>query len=164
MASFHGLWSLAGFLAAAVGTVMIGKNIIPSNHFIIISAILLAGVAACFQYLLPEAEKSIPQKGRLFKPDKFLIKLGIIAFCCMLCEGAMFDWSGIYFQKVVVANKQWIGAGYTAFMLTMATDTPLTKPDWPASHSRWTAATRRANARAGRQDLNGRAASVGSVS
>lgn len=32
----------------------------------------------------------------------------------------MFDWSGIYFQKVVGADKDWIGAGYTAFMCTMA--------------------------------------------
>jgi MFS family permease len=33
----------------------------------------------------------------------------------------MFDWSGIYFQKVVQADKDWVGAGYTAFMCTMAT-------------------------------------------
>jgi MFS family permease len=39
----------------------------------------------------------------------------------MICEGAMFDWSGIYFRKVVMADKNWIGAGYTAFMCTMAT-------------------------------------------
>jgi MFS family permease len=38
----------------------------------------------------------------------------------MICEGAMFDWSGIYFQKVVHADKDWVGAGYTAFMCTMA--------------------------------------------
>ena len=34
---------------------------------------------------------------------------------------AMFDWSGIYFQKVVGAEGSMIAAGYTAFMLTMAT-------------------------------------------
>jgi MFS family permease len=39
----------------------------------------------------------------------------------MVCEGAMFDWSGIYFKKVVGAEKGWVGAGYTAFMCTMAT-------------------------------------------
>ena len=39
----------------------------------------------------------------------------------MVCEGAMFDWSGIYFQKVVGAEGSMIAAGYTAFMLTMAT-------------------------------------------
>ena len=33
----------------------------------------------------------------------------------------MFDWSGVYFKKVVMAEKAWVGAGYTAFMATMAT-------------------------------------------
>ena len=121
MASFHGLWSLAGFSAAAIGTVMIGKNILPQNHFMIITAILFAGVAACFQYLLPQEEKTIRQKGFFVRPEKSLVRLGVIAFCCMICEGAMFDWSGIYFQNVVAADKEWVGAGYTAFMLTMTT-------------------------------------------
>ena len=53
-------------------------------------------------------------------PDRSLVTLGVLAFCCMMCEGAMFDWSGIYFKKVVGAEKGWIGAGYTAFMCTMA--------------------------------------------
>lgn len=133
MASFHGLWSLAGFSAAAVGTVMIGNNVLPQNHFIIITAILLAGVAACFQYLLPEEEKTVTQKGFFTRPDKSLVKLGVIAFCCMICEGAMFDWSGIYFQKVIAAKKEWIGAGYTAFMFTMATGRFVA--DWVATRA-----------------------------
>ena len=32
----------------------------------------------------------------------------------------MFDWSGVYFKKVVNAESAWMGAGYTAFMSTMA--------------------------------------------
>jgi MFS family permease len=32
----------------------------------------------------------------------------------------MFDWSGVYFKKVVQAEGAWIGAGYSAFMITMA--------------------------------------------
>ena len=121
MASFHGLWSLAGFAAAGIGTFMIGKNIIPFHHFLIITSLIFLGVAVSFHYLLP-AEQMPSEKARLFpKMDKSLITLGVIAFCCMICEGAMFDWSGIYFQKVVQAERDWIGAGYTAFMCTMAT-------------------------------------------
>lgn len=121
MASFHGLWSLAGFTAAGIGTFMIGKSIVPFNHFLLITAIIMAGMAAAFQYLLPNEEKSAEAQPLFVKPDATLLRLGIIAFCCMICEGAMFDWSGIYFQKVVGADKDWIGAGYTAFMCTMAT-------------------------------------------
>ena len=121
MASFHGLWSLAGFTAAGIGTFMIGKAVIPLNHFLMIAALILTGIALSFQYLLPDEEK-VPATNRLFvRPDKSLLTLGFIAFCCMMCEGAMFDWSGIYFQKVLHAEKGWVGAGYTAFMCTMAT-------------------------------------------
>lgn len=120
MASFHGLWSLAGFTAAGIGTFMMGKAVLPFHHFLLVTALLGAGVAASFQYLLPNEERSTEPTPLLVKPDGTLLKLGLIAFCCMICEGAMFDWSGIYFQNVVRAEKDWIGAGYTAFMCTMA--------------------------------------------
>ena len=45
-------------------------------------------------------------------PDSSLIKLGVIAFCSMMCEGAMFDWSTIYFRDIVHPDKALIGAGY----------------------------------------------------
>src|SRR5215217_5889747 len=121
MASFHGLWSLAGFTAAGIGTYMIGEAIIPLYHFVLITMLIIAGLAFSFSYLIPD-EPTVATAEKMFvKPDKKLVLLGMIAFCSMICEGAMFDWSGIYFQKVVGAQKAWIGAGYTAFMLTMAT-------------------------------------------
>ena len=122
MASFHGLWSLAGFTAAGIGAVMIGKGIVPLRHFVLVTALILAALAACFSYLLPAEERHPSGATKLFaRPDGPLLLLGFLAFCCMICEGAMFDWSGIYFRKVVHADKNWIGAGYTAFMCTMAT-------------------------------------------
>jgi MFS family permease len=121
MASFHGLWSTAGFVAAGVGTYMIGKGIIPPTHFVIITTVIAGGVAASFQYLVSEERTAPAASTPLFvKPDRALLQLGILAFCCMVCEGAMFDWSGIYFQKVVKADNAWVGAGYTAFMCAMA--------------------------------------------
>ncbi|MEP7258732.1 MAG: MFS transporter, partial [Flavitalea sp.] len=120
MASFHGLWSVAGFSAAGIGAFMIGKEIMPFNHFILIAILIMVGIAISFQYLLPDEEKSQTQAKLFAKPDRALIILGMIGFCCMICEGAMFDWSGIYFQKVIQAEKDWVGIGYTAFMGTMA--------------------------------------------
>jgi MFS family permease len=38
----------------------------------------------------------------------------------MICEGAMFDWSGVYFQTVLEAPPAQIGLGYGAFMGAMA--------------------------------------------
>jgi MFS family permease len=39
----------------------------------------------------------------------------------MASEGAMFDWSGIYFKDVVKAPSSLIILGYTSFMIMMAT-------------------------------------------
>src|SRR5687767_7546912 len=36
MASFHGLWSLAGFTGAAFGTFMMGQGVFPYQHFLVI--------------------------------------------------------------------------------------------------------------------------------
>ncbi|MEO6456027.1 MAG: MFS transporter [Ginsengibacter sp.] len=121
MASFHGIWSIAGFTGAAIGTIMTGKNIIPFNHFLLIAAIVFIAVAINFRFTLAKDFNAKPNQPLVFKFEKSLINLGLIAFCSMICEGAMFDWSGVYFDKVLKVDKAWIGAGYTAFMLTMAT-------------------------------------------
>lgn len=120
MASFHGLWSLAGFAAAGFGTLLIGENVNPSRHFLLISSLIILGIAASFKYLLPDEKREVEPRSLFVRPDRRILVLGIIGFCCMICEGAMFDWSGIYFQRVVGADKNWVGAGYAVFMFTMA--------------------------------------------
>lgn len=120
MASFHGLWSVAGFAGAAVGSLMIGNNIVPFYHFIVIMVVCWLIVAAGFRYTVKEDSRKDGKQPAFVLPDKSLILLGVIAFCSMICEGTMFDWSGVYFKKVILAEKALIGAGYMAFMFTMA--------------------------------------------
>ncbi|MDO7850249.1 MFS transporter [Hymenobacter convexus] len=120
MASFHGLWSLAGFVAAAIGTFMIGHAVTPGVHFILIVAFIIAGMLVSAGYTVRQDSGVDPDQPIFVKPDKELLGLGAIAFCALICEGAMFDWSGVYFKKVIQADKDWVGAGYTAFMSTMA--------------------------------------------
>ncbi|QHT68087.1 MFS transporter [Rhodocytophaga rosea] len=120
LASFHGLWSLAGFTGGAIGALMIGQELPPLIHFIIVSVICYIIVAFAFRYTLKQESRKT-QKG-LFsqKPEPWLLRIGLISLCGMVCEGCMFDWSGVYFQKVVQAEEALITAGYIAFMSTMA--------------------------------------------
>lgn len=39
----------------------------------------------------------------------------------MATEGAMFDWSGVYFQDIVKAPQNLVVVGYASFMVMMAT-------------------------------------------
>jgi hypothetical protein len=93
-------------------------HIIPWHHFAIILGIIVLVVFITIPYL--KNDKVVDSGPVFVMPDNSLIKLGAIAFCSMICEGAMFDWSVIYFKKVVLAPIDWIGAGFTAFMATMA--------------------------------------------
>lgn len=121
MASLHGLWSLAGFFGALIGTLMIGFEIVPLIHFSIVFVLILIGIVANTNLLLPDKTTENENSKSGFKlPERKLFYLGLITFCSMICEGTMFDWSGVYFNKVVQAKPELIGVGYTAFMTTMA--------------------------------------------
>ncbi len=119
MASFHGVWSLAGFTGAAIGTFMISLQFSPFVHFCLVSAASIILVLIIQRYAL-EKDLGHSDQPVFARPDATLLKLGLIAFSCMACEGTMFDWSGVYFQHVVQAPKELITLGYAAFMATMA--------------------------------------------
>jgi MFS family permease len=124
MASFHGGWSLAGFTGALIGLTMINLKVPPYWHFI--SVILLVWMIIWYnhQYLVrgkPPVNPDEPQRKFFNKPDADLLQLGIVAFCSMASEGAMFDWSGLYFKDVVKAPSSLVILGYTSFMIMMTT-------------------------------------------
>ncbi|MFD1001566.1 MFS transporter [Ohtaekwangia kribbensis] len=120
MASFHGLWSLAGFVGAALGTWMISHTIAPFQHYIVVAVLFFTVNIVCAFYLVTKDEAAGEKRPLFAMPDKPLLGLGIIAFCSMMVEGAMFDWSGLYFIKVVNVKPAYTGLGYTIFMVAMA--------------------------------------------
>ncbi len=121
LATFHGVWSLAGFLGAALGSFMIGWGVSPFQHFSIMAGVIWLGVALMRPYLVPADAPSPGDQPLFVLPDKSLMLLGILAFCSLLAEGTMFDWSGVYFKKIVLADKAQVGLGFSAFMSMMAT-------------------------------------------
>lgn len=121
MASFHGAWSLAGFSGAAVGTLMRALELGTETHFILISGLVIANIFVNSGHLLALKSPESENKPFFQKPDPALLQLGVIGFCSLAAEGAMFDWSGVYFQNVVHAPEALITLGYAAFMCCMAT-------------------------------------------
>ena len=120
MATFHGIWSLAGFAGAATGTLMNGAAIVPGFHFVMVFAFSVLIFIAASPFLIKNDVKEGENPPFFALPQKSLLTLGLIAFCSMLCEGAMFDWSGIYFKKVIMVKPSLVSVGYTSFMCTMA--------------------------------------------
>lgn len=122
MGSFHGSWSLAGFVGALVGLILLSLNISTQIHFIIVAtiAVLLLFLNYSFLIKVKPQKQNLKDKKRFTKPDSDLIWLGVIGFCCMASEGIMFDWSGVYFKEIVKAPGSLIILGYTSFMVMMA--------------------------------------------
>ena len=120
LASFHGLWSLAGFTGAGIGAGMIFLNLTPAEHFGVITLISLVILFVAKGYIIKEEKVSEGGGLVLKKPDALLLRVGMIAFLGMMSEGCMFDWSGVYFKKVVLAEPELVVLGYVAFMGAMA--------------------------------------------
>jgi len=52
-------------------------------------------------------------------PNAAMVSIGVIAFCSMLGEGAMADWSTNYMENISLANKALAPIGLSAFALAM---------------------------------------------
>ncbi|MCY7350423.1 MAG: MFS transporter [Cytophagaceae bacterium] len=119
LSSFHGLWSLGAMAGAAFGGLMVSQGTVPFQHFLLVGSVILASGLIAYRFML-RTDRQPDEKQPLFAlPDRPLMLLGLIAFGCMLTEGAMADWSGIYYKQTLhglgVATT-----GYTAFTFTMA--------------------------------------------
>lgn len=126
LASFHGLWSLAGFTGAGIGAGMIYFNILPRIHYLFIAFIVASTILSAKSFLINESKAGGGGGLVLRKPDDLLLRIGLIAFLGMLAEGCMFDWSGVFFKKVVEIEPGLVALGYVSFMGAMASGRFLT--------------------------------------
>jgi MFS family permease len=116
--SFHGQWSTGGIIGVGFSTLMVALKIPMDKHLTIVSLITLAVTAFSYRFLLRNDRAPAGNKLALGKPDPYIVYLGFMVFFAAICEGGMFDWSGVYFKEVVgVEIFTW---GYLTFMICMA--------------------------------------------
>jgi len=120
MSSFHGAWSIAGFTGALIGLLTMNIAIDTIPHFMIIFILIVINTTINYRYLVPGKAVQTKKTSFFSKPESSLVQLGIIGFFSMATEGAMFDWSGVYFKEIVHAPEQFIIVGYASFMVMMA--------------------------------------------
>ena len=125
MTSFHAMWSMAGFAGAAVGylfTTLIASTLTSIHyHFLTVSIVLLVLSFSCYPHLFHKLHPKQPRKPLFSLPDKHLLTFSLIAFASMACENVMYDWSGIYFHKIVNATKGMATAAFVVYMVAMTT-------------------------------------------
>lgn len=117
LGSFHGFWSMGGIAGIALSTFLLSINVAIQVHFLCISLLMVVTSCYSYRFLLSGDRAKTGNKLVLSKPDPYIFYLGIIVFLCAICEGGMFDWSGIYFQEVL--NLEVFTYGYLIFMTFM---------------------------------------------
>ena len=117
--SFHGVWSFGGVIGVVFSTLMVKYNVTIQNHFLVITLITILATIIAYKYSLTKDRSITGNKLIIGKPDPFIFYLGLLIFFAAICEGGMFDWSGIYFKEVVKENV--FTYGYLLFMIFMAT-------------------------------------------
>lgn len=119
LSGLHAMWSLGAFLAAAITGWTMSAGWSMEMHFGVIS-IAAAVVALFFSFsLIKDAAVEHPQKVFAL-PNRGLLLMGFICFCVAMSEGAMADWSSLYYRQVVHELSKVSTVGYTAFALCMA--------------------------------------------
>ena len=117
--SLHAAFSFGALTGAAIAGLAAAAGLDPLPNIAIVVAV--AAVAATFASRgLPPAAGEPPAEGpRFARPSRRLAALGAIAFCALLAEGAVFDWSGIYMRRETGAAAGLAPVGLAAFNLAM---------------------------------------------
>ncbi|MBA4056729.1 MAG: MFS transporter [Marivirga sp.] len=116
--SFHGLWSTGGIVGVGISTLFVGLDITMGVHLLIVSVLMIIITLFSYPFLLRNDRSTSGNKIVLGKPDPYIVYLGLLVFFAAICEGGMFDWSGVYFQEIV--NVDIFTLGYLTFMVFMA--------------------------------------------
>lgn len=125
MSSFHGLWSLGGMLGALAGAGFAALGVAPTEHFVIICALVatLAGVG--FGGLLRgdrdvAAEVDVPLPvPALVWPSGRVVGIGAMAACGAVIEGGIADWSGVYLRETLHTSTSYAPIGFAGFSVMM---------------------------------------------
>lgn len=120
MATCHGMWSLGAVLGSGLGSVVVGLEILPAYHLMTTSGIALIVLLVSFS-TVGRLEESRQHGDKVFAlPKGALLVLAIMAFCILLSEGAIADWSAVYMKEELNSNLYLTGIAYAGFSLLMA--------------------------------------------
>ena len=119
MSSFHAIFSVGFMVGAGLGGLIAKQGINTFQHLTAIGMIDAVMGISVYRFLIVQDQKSDKASPLFALPDKSLMLLGIIAFCGMLSEGAMADWSVLYYKQVLNNPQGFTTAGFTAFSVAM---------------------------------------------
>ena len=121
MTSFHAFFSIGMALGAWCGALFSDLNVGLPQHLMIISAVSLLFILWMRRNLIEDKpDLTEAHEGPLFRmPNRAMLSVGIIAFCCMVGEGAVSEWSVNYAEKIALAPRAMAPIALSGFATAM---------------------------------------------
>jgi predicted MFS family arabinose efflux permease len=119
MSSFHGGWSIGGFISAGLVAVAAGTGLDPRLESLIVGVALWVLSLWITGQLGTVSAHSDAGHG-LALPSRPVLLIGGLCFLVMMTEGAIADWSGIYLRHNTGASAATAAMAFTGFSLGMA--------------------------------------------
>jgi fucose permease len=122
MSRCHALFSLGSMVGGAIGSVVESLAIDPSLHFTIVG--LVSGIVSLviMGWLIEgkakvdsDEDEQTEQTNSFVLPSQVLLGLGILFLCVMFSEGAIADWSAIYFREYLGVSAGLDTFGFVMF-------------------------------------------------
>jgi predicted MFS family arabinose efflux permease len=120
LSALHGTWSVGGLGGAAAAGLALGAGVTPLAHVGGASAVLGIAAGIALSRALPPSADPAGDGPRLARPSGLLLGLGAMALLALLAEGAIGDWSAVYFRQSLGTSPALAAGGFAAFSLAMA--------------------------------------------
>ena len=135
MSSFHAIFSIGLMLGSLLGGYLVKLDVTLNQHFYMIALCNLISIIGVYRYLLIDSKNEEQENNMVepkFKLNNYLLILSFVAFCGMLCEGAMADWINLYFKLLPNLDGYPFTIGFSSFAFSMVIGRLL--GDWAAKH------------------------------
>jgi MFS family permease len=121
MSSFHAVFSLGLMAGAFLGGILERENFSTQEHFGLVALSNVLIIPFSIGNLLTDrpVQDENNAKSSILNLGPYLIILSFIAFCGMLCEGAMADWISLYFKEYIPNSTYPITIGFSFFAVAM---------------------------------------------
>jgi predicted MFS family arabinose efflux permease len=117
--SFHAAFSFGALAGAGAAGVAAAAGVEPLPNLAIVAGVAAVVAVVASRALPPAAAEPRAGGPRFPRRSRRLGVLALIAFCVLLAEGAMFDWSGIYLRRNADVAAGLAPIGLAAFNLAM---------------------------------------------
>ncbi|MDX6676029.1 MAG: hypothetical protein QOE31_81 [Solirubrobacteraceae bacterium] len=120
LSGLHAAFSLGMLGGALVTGAAAAAGLSPRAHLLSVGILCALASLAIRRALLPADADAVAGGPAFARPSRALARLGAIAFCVLLAEGAIGDWSAIHLAETLDASDATAVAGLAAFSATMA--------------------------------------------